>query len=208
MIFSAQSPAHWPFVQIRKGVLPADRDAGSRDAVCPATDSATQGGFVRMGDAEKQSQPNPNRHAHHGACAFPKKCDRLTTATRARDQKARIPRQAGARWGIFWGFRKQINQQEQRLTGIKWRRDRDSNPGWACTHNGFRDRPVRPLRHLSALWVRVSVRAFIDTGRDAQGPLAGCGGFTFTAKARRVVEIRPQRAHLPGSHHPSPESSS
>ncbi len=31
-----------------------------------------------------------------------------------------------------------------------WRRDRDSNPGWACTHNGFRDRPVRPLRHLSA----------------------------------------------------------
>ena len=32
----------------------------------------------------------------------------------------------------------------------KWRRDRDSNPGWACTHNGFRDRPVRPLRHLSA----------------------------------------------------------
>ena len=111
MIFSAQSLAHRPFVQIRKGVLPADRDAGSRDAVCPATDSATQGGFVRMGDAEKQSQPNPNRHAHHGACAFPKKCDRLTTATRARDQKARIPRQAGARWGIFWGYLKQINQQ-------------------------------------------------------------------------------------------------
>ena len=36
------------------------------------------------------------------------------------------------------------------LQGRKWRRDRDSNPGWACTHNGFRDRPVRPLRHLSA----------------------------------------------------------
>ena len=34
--------------------------------------------------------------------------------------------------------------------GGMWRRDRDSNPGWACTHNGFRDRPVRPLRHLSA----------------------------------------------------------
>ncbi len=31
-----------------------------------------------------------------------------------------------------------------------WRRDRDSNPGWSCPHNGFRDRPVRPLRHLSA----------------------------------------------------------
>ncbi len=32
----------------------------------------------------------------------------------------------------------------------QWRRDRDSNPGKACTLNGFRDRPVRPLRHLSA----------------------------------------------------------
>ena len=42
--------------------------------------------------------------------------------------------------------------------GLKWRRDRDSNPGWALTHNGFRDRPVRPLRHLSALSV-VNVRA-------------------------------------------------
>ena len=25
----------------------------------------------------------------------------------------------------------------------------DSNPRWACAHNGFRDRPVQPLRHLS-----------------------------------------------------------
>ena len=31
-----------------------------------------------------------------------------------------------------------------------WRRDRDSNPGYPQRHNGFRDRPVRPLRHLSA----------------------------------------------------------
>ena len=30
-----------------------------------------------------------------------------------------------------------------------WRRGRDSNPRNACTLNGFRDRPVRPLRHLS-----------------------------------------------------------
>ena len=32
----------------------------------------------------------------------------------------------------------------------KWRRGRDSNPRNACALNGFRDRPVRPLRHLSA----------------------------------------------------------
>ncbi len=35
---------------------------------------------------------------------------------------------------------------------LKWRRGWDSNPRWAQTHNGFRDRPDRPLRHLSALW--------------------------------------------------------
>jgi site-specific DNA recombinase len=31
----------------------------------------------------------------------------------------------------------------------KWRRDRDSNPGSAQTDNGFRDRRIRPLCHLS-----------------------------------------------------------
>ena len=29
------------------------------------------------------------------------------------------------------------------------RKDRDSNPGYPQGHNGFRDRPDRPLRHLS-----------------------------------------------------------
>ena len=33
---------------------------------------------------------------------------------------------------------------------IWWRRDRDSNPGNPCRLNGFRDRPIRPLWHLSA----------------------------------------------------------
>ena len=38
----------------------------------------------------------------------------------------------------------------ERLWIYKWRRGWDSNPRTACTVNGFRDRPVRPLRHLSA----------------------------------------------------------
>lgn len=33
----------------------------------------------------------------------------------------------------------------------KWRRGWDSNPRYPCGYNGFRDRPVRPLRHLSTL---------------------------------------------------------
>jgi hypothetical protein len=32
---------------------------------------------------------------------------------------------------------------------VRWRRGWDSNPRYACTHNGFRDRPDRPLWHLS-----------------------------------------------------------
>jgi hypothetical protein len=33
--------------------------------------------------------------------------------------------------------------------GRQWRRGWDSNPRYACTHNGFRDRPDRPLWHPS-----------------------------------------------------------
>ncbi len=32
-----------------------------------------------------------------------------------------------------------------------WRRERDSNPRWSYPHNGFRDRRLQPLGHLSAL---------------------------------------------------------
>ena len=42
----------------------------------------------------------------------------------------------------------------------EWRRGWDSNPRCPDGHNGFRVRPVRPLRHLSALWsIAVQPRA-------------------------------------------------
>lgn len=34
--------------------------------------------------------------------------------------------------------------------GLKWRRRRDSNPRWACTHAAFRVRCIQPLCHFSA----------------------------------------------------------
>ncbi len=37
---------------------------------------------------------------------------------------------------------------------LKWRRGWDSNPRYPCGHNGFRDRPDRPLWHLSAGCIR------------------------------------------------------
>ena len=33
---------------------------------------------------------------------------------------------------------------------LKWRRGWDSNPRWLLRHNGFRDRHLKPLGHLSA----------------------------------------------------------
>ena len=46
-----------------------------------------------------------------------------------------------------------------------WRRDRDSNPGSARTDNGFRDRRIRPLCHLSVSG---------PTAGDLVGTFAGC----------------------------------
>jgi hypothetical protein len=59
-----------------------------------------------------------------------------------------------------------------------WRRDRDSNPGWGHPHNGFRDRPVRPLRHLSAQ----AGSAYADRKRIAR-PLAARGGSASASDA-------------------------
>ena len=50
----------------------------------------------------------------------------------------------------------------QRISCEVWRRDRDSNPGWSHPHNGFRDRPDRPLRHLSI------AQSFRQSGTEPQ----------------------------------------
>ena len=50
-------------------------------------------------------------------------------------------------WGIGIAQNKTCRLSPARWFG--WRRDRDSNPGSTCADNGFRDRPDRPLWHLS-----------------------------------------------------------
>ena len=62
-------------------------------------------------------------------------------------------RQATAeRWARWWAGIA-ISRASGVFTALyagKWRRGWDSNPRYACTHNGFRDRPDRPLWHPSA----------------------------------------------------------
>ena len=41
-----------------------------------------------------------------------------------------------------------------------WRRGRDSNPGNPQRLNGFQDRPIRPLWHLSCFGFRISEIGF------------------------------------------------
>src|ERR1017187_8014511 len=57
-----------------------------------------------------------------------------------------------------------IYQLYQRIRWKRWRRGWDSNPRYVCTYNGFRDRPDRPLRHLSV------AGAYRDVPGSAQPP--------------------------------------
>ncbi len=43
----------------------------------------------------------------------------------------------------------------------KWRRDRDSNPGCPNGHNGFQDRRLRPLSHLSKIYFSKNIEKWI-----------------------------------------------
>ncbi len=45
------------------------------------------------------------------------------------------------------------------------RRGRDSNPGYPKGYNGFRDRPVQPLRHLSEMFVSLNFKRSMRNGR-------------------------------------------
>ncbi len=54
--------------------------------------------------------------------------------------------------GYYGGYGEKIAKLSNDFKG-EWRRDRDSNPGSAQTDNGFRDRRIRPLCHLSAVGI-------------------------------------------------------
>jgi hypothetical protein len=76
-----------------------------------------------------------------------------------------------------------------------WRRDRDSNPGYACAHNGFRDRPVQPLRHPSTGdVVRQPFEPMQGSGRRnhwrQQHRWMALGRFSGTSRAWKVPTFR------------------
>jgi hypothetical protein len=90
---------------------------------------------------------NPQRHTG-GVSSW------TTTGTRAAEATAGI---AAPCSGITRLFREVSGETAKAEAG--WRREWDSNPRYARAYNGFRDRPVRPLRHPSVAPRRVAATA-------------------------------------------------
>jgi hypothetical protein len=49
-----------------------------------------------------------------------------------------------ARGSVCICSRSRLRRSHLKRTWANWRRGRDLNPGWACTHNGFQDRRHQP----------------------------------------------------------------
>ena len=86
-------------------------------------------------------------------------------------------RQRPGNSGIF-----RVLFRETTKAGTRWRREWDSNPRYAYTHNGFRDRPIQPLWHPSAGVLEIRSIGRADTSQKAPGrqalprPLCGRPG--------------------------------
>lgn len=94
--------------------------------------------------------------------------------------------------------------ETQRFRGLcllrVWRRDRDLNPRYCCQYNGFRIRPVRPLRHLSNAAHHTSVllkrKPFFKKNRVVSG---ACVNAPLTAARPGAWQLlRRLRSRRPG----------
>ena len=71
-----------------------------------------------------------------------------------------LPRNiAATRFFCLHSYKQQKRQPLLMTTAFVLRKDRDSNPGYSYLYNGFRDRPVRPLRHLSIALSQLRVQS-------------------------------------------------
>jgi hypothetical protein len=84
-----------------------------------------------------------------------------------------------------------------RVSVLKWRRGRDSNPRYGCPYAAFRVRCIQPLCHLSAAGTesRCGAPCSNEGGAAKQGPRRpGRPRGTWPSVVRRPAQGRPQRA--------------
>ena len=92
---------------------------------------------------------------------------------------------------IFPNTNAKKNRSQLKLSLKKKRKERDSNPRYAYAYNGFRDRPNRPLSHLSRKILIQALPVIL---------LARLGGFeppTFGSAGQHSnpVELQSQKKH-------------
>lgn len=89
-------------------------------------------------------------------------------------------------------YKAPIRMKSLEPSHLWWRRVRDSNPRCPQRHNGFRDRPVRPLRQLSyrsscdggeCISLRRTVQAHLPASQG-QGPKTSSPGAPFSPSSR------------------------
>src|ERR1700737_137595 len=96
---------------------------------------------------------------------------------------------------------------EARRREAGWRRGWDSNPRYACTHNGFRDRPDRPLWHHSGgrlIWGRFrrgnrGQTSAISARNQGFPALTWGASCVYSALLRRVIQARRALSCFPAS---------
>ena len=94
--------------------------------------------FARTARQRTRLEGDGYRRDH--LCALAQRVEVAEDGVRIIGSKSRLPRTLMANGGA----------NSVPTQGLKWRRRRDSNPRNAHTLNGFRDRPDRPLWHLSS----------------------------------------------------------
>ena len=140
-----------------KGMLVQSRSSGTSQSgkphTCPGTRNATS-------DAMVFDQPWPVlHHAHVGPAVLedprysPYRGLRQSTGTRRRTRLvADFVRRSSPEHRVrplLTSFGTRSSPTRLRRFGERRRRGRDSNPRYPCEYFCFRDRPIRPLWHLS-----------------------------------------------------------
>jgi hypothetical protein len=136
----------------------------------------------------------PGFHLEAGGVAFRRHCGAVSSCWSPTGTQA-------LRWGAW--AQKPLWSWNPFATTFCWRRGRDSNPRYPCGYNGFQDRRIQPLCHLSTgvrrkLFPTANDLPFqpaVDRGSgagSANGP-AGAGPSEFSAASRRATGSAPGR---------------
>jgi hypothetical protein len=95
--------------------------------------------------------------------------------------------------GKFESHSHHVNSEQYQW--VSWRWGWDSNPRYAHAHNGFRDRPVRPLRHPTAGGIRSGMERGCTGSIPRRQPLSCRSGRPYLISHHNIIENAPFTGH-------------